>query len=122
MRLTRAFAAVGLVGAIAGSAMLMGAASGGAEQPAGLSRASFTQPQPNPYFPLTPGLVLHYRGTDGPAKFRERVAVTHKTKVIEGVKAVVVRDVLRRADGTVAEATHDWYADDNAGNVWYLGE
>ena len=122
MRLAQGVAAVGLVGVVAGSAMLMGAASGGAAQPAGRFSASFTHPQPNPYFPLAPGLVLRYRGTDGPAKFRERVAVTHKTKTIQGVQAVVVRDVLRRADGTVAEATHDWYADDNKGNVWYLGE
>ena len=35
---------------------------------------------------------------------------------------MVVRDVVRRADGTVAEATDDWYADDDQGNVWYLGE
>jgi hypothetical protein len=34
----------------------------------------------------------------------------------------VVRDVLRRTDGSVAEKTHDWYADDNHGNVWYFGE
>jgi hypothetical protein len=50
------------------------------------------------------------------------VTVTHRKKTIEGVRATVVRDVLRRADGSVAEKTHDWYAPDNRGNVWYLGE
>jgi len=122
MRLARGYVAAGLVGVVAASVMFLGAGSGGAAQPAGPFSASFTHPQPNPYFPLTPGLVLRYRGTDGPAKFRERVTVTHKTKTIEGVKAVVIRDVLRRADGTTAESTRDWYADDNRGNVWYLGE
>ena len=34
----------------------------------------------------------------------------------------MVRDVLRRADGSVAEKTHDWYAPDNRGTVWYFGE
>lgn len=106
----------------AGAAMFIGAGSGGAAESARPFSASFTHPQPNPYFPLTPGLVLHYRGADGPAKFRERVAVTHRARTIEGVKAVVVRDVLRSADGTLAESTRDWYADDNRGNVWYLGE
>jgi hypothetical protein len=38
------------------------------------------------------------------------------------VRATVVQDVLRRADGSLAEKTTDWYADDNDGNVWYLGE
>lgn len=84
--------------------------------------SDFSHPRTNPYFPLRPGLVLRYRGTDGPAKFRERVTVTHKTKMIQGIKATVVRDILRRADGSLAEATQDWYANDNAGNVWYLGE
>ena len=84
--------------------------------------SNFTAPKANPYFPLTPGLVLRYRGTDGSEKLHERLAVTNRTKTILGVRTHVVRDVLRRADGTVAEATSDWYADDNAGNVWYFGE
>jgi hypothetical protein len=115
-------AAVGVGAAVFISPAFTSPASGGAAQSASVFSASFTHPRSNPYFPLTPGLVLRYRGTDGPAKFDERVAVTHETKTIQGVKAIVVRDVLRRADGTVAEATRDWYADDDSGNVWYLGE
>jgi hypothetical protein len=84
--------------------------------------SDFSHPQANPYFPLQPGLVFRYHGTDGLQKFRERVTITHKTKMIQGVKATVVRDVLRRADGTLAESTRDYYAGDNSGNVWYLGE
>jgi len=82
----------------------------------------FNHPQADPYFPLRPGLVLRYHGTDGGKKFCERVTITHKTKMIEGVRARVVHDVLRREDGTLAENTHDWYANDNNANVWYLGE
>ena len=82
----------------------------------------FLHPQANPYFPITPGLVLRYRGTDDGEHLHEKVVVTHRTKTILGVKTRVVRDVLRRADGSVAEATDDWYADDDAGNVWYFGE
>ena len=88
--------------------------------PAG--QVGFSNPAHNPYFPLTPGLVVIYRGTDGPGKYRERVTVTHHTKMVDGVRTRVLRDVLRRADGSLAEKTHDWYAADDAGNVWYFGE
>jgi hypothetical protein len=33
-----------------------------------------------------------------------------------------VRDVVTDADGEVVEDTHDWFAQDRDGNVWYLGE
>jgi hypothetical protein len=84
--------------------------------------ASFSHPHGNPYFPLRPGMVLHYRGSEGSAHFRERVATTHRTRRILGVRTRVVHDVLRRANGTLAEQTRDWYAADNHGNVWYFGE
>ena len=51
------------------------------------------------------------------------MTITHWTKKIQGVRNTVVLDVLRRADdGTLAEKTWDWYADDNVGDVWYFGE
>jgi hypothetical protein len=84
--------------------------------------ADFTHPVENVYFPLTPGLVTRLRGTEGDEHFVEKVRVTHRTRMIAGVRAVVVHDVVRRPDGTLAETTDDWYADDDAGNVWYLGE
>jgi hypothetical protein len=84
--------------------------------------AHFTHPVDNPYFPLTPGLLTRLHGSDGDERFVEKVRVTHRTVMIAGVRAVVVRDVVRRPDGTLAEATDDWYADDDQGNVWYLGE
>jgi hypothetical protein len=82
----------------------------------------FVHPRQNRYFPLKPGTVYRYRGTDEGERLHERVVVTHRTKVIQGVRTTVVRDVLRRADGTLAEKTHDWYAPDDDGNVWYFGE
>jgi len=84
--------------------------------------SNFDHPQQNTYFPIEPGTVTRFRGTDDGQHFRERVLVTHKTKKIQGVRTTVLLDVLRRADGTVAEKTHDWYAADNDGNVWYFGE
>jgi len=84
--------------------------------------AQFDHPQQNPYFPLRPGTVSRYRGSEDGERFRETVTVTARTKSILGVRTTVVRDILRRADGSLAEKTFDWYAADNDGNVWYFGE
>jgi hypothetical protein len=89
---------------------------------AAVDPGNFTSPVPNPYFPITPGKVLHYRGSEDGVHYRERVEIADTTKTIQGVTTTVVLDVLRRADGSLAEKTHDWYADDNSGNVWYFGE
>jgi len=71
----------------------------------------------NPFYPLTPGTVMTYfDGTE-----TDRVEVTHDTKNILGVVATVVHDVVS-VDGVVTEDTFDWFAQDRAGNVWYLGE
>ena len=87
-----------------------------------LDPGSFAHPVQNPWFPLTPGLVTRLRGVDDGGQVKEVVKVTHRTKTILGVRARVFRDVVRRTDGSLAEKTHDWYAADDAGNVWYLGE
>jgi hypothetical protein len=50
-----------------------------------------------------------------------RVRVTTRAKVILGIDATVVRDVVREG-GELVEDTFDWYAQDACGNVWYLGE
>jgi len=89
----------------------------------GIDPADFTNPVANPYFPLKVGTISRYQGSDGAERFREQVKITQWTKKIQGVTTTVVFDVLHRADdGTLAEKTWDWYADDNVGNVWYFGE
>jgi hypothetical protein len=51
------------------------------------------------------------------------VEVLDKTKrIANGVEARVVRDVASDPDGEPIEVTDDWYAQDAAGNIWYLGE
>ena len=47
--------------------------------------------------------------------------VTRRTRVIAGITARVVRDTVTEK-GELVEDTFDWYAQDRAGNVWYLGE
>jgi len=75
----------------------------------------------NPWFPLAPGTVWTYRGVEDGRPSRDVVTVTHATRVIQGVRATAVRDLLY-VDGRLEERTTDWYAQDRAGNVWYLGE
>lgn len=104
----------------AGSAPRVAAA--GSHGSANVDPGSFSDPQANPYFPLRPGTVSRYRGSEGREVFRNRLTITHRTKPILGVQTRVVHDVTRRADGTLAEKTTDWYAADNDGNVWYFGE
>ena len=49
------------------------------------------------------------------------VTVTDKTKIVDGIEARVVHDVVSDR-GRPVEVTDDWYAQDALGNVWYLGE
>jgi hypothetical protein len=49
------------------------------------------------------------------------LTVTHLVDVIRGIRATVLHDKLY-LNGTLAERTTDWYAQDKRGNVWYLGE
>ena len=88
---------------------------------ASVDPADFTKPKANPYFPLTPGKVFVYRGTEGGDHLVEHLRVTHRTETIEGVETTVVKDTLF-ANARLAEATTDWYANDNNGATWYFGE
>ena len=116
------FGAAALIagGLLAGYVSAVGAPS--ADTRAAGHAVRFDRPQQNPYFPLRPGTVSRYRGSDEGERFRELVRVTHRTKKIQGVTTRVVRDVVRRLDGSLSEKTDDWYATDNDGNVWYFGE
>lgn len=91
-------------------------------EPHELDPARFVQRIDNPWWPMVPGATWTYRETepDGTVK-RVVVTVTDETKVIEGITATVVHDVVTEA-GDVKEDTYDWYAQDVDGNVWYLGE
>jgi hypothetical protein len=75
----------------------------------------------NPYYPLPLGRTLIYRGIkDGKTQI-DRVHITRRTKMLEGIRATTVTDVSTH-NGKLLEKTTDWYAQDKQGNVWYLGE
>jgi hypothetical protein len=77
----------------------------------------------NPYFPLEPGTTFLYKGVaeNGTTPQTDEMVVTNQTKVILGVRSVVVRDTVS-SHGRPIERTFDWYAQDKFGNVWYMGE
>jgi hypothetical protein len=83
--------------------------------------ASFVDRVDNPYFPLVPGSRWVYAGTTDAGKERVVTEVADQTQDILGVAATVVHDD-GYVDGKLIERTTDWYAQDRAGNVWYLGE
>lgn len=76
----------------------------------------------NPFLPLTPGATWVYRGTSAERRTTITVTVLPETREVDGVEATVVREVVTGRKGKVLERTDDWFAQDRAGNVWYLGE
>jgi hypothetical protein len=91
--------------------------------PAAVDPADFTTRIDNPYWPMRQGSRWVYRETDSEGtRQRVVVTVTRRTKLIaNGVRARVVHDVVTEK-GVPVEVTDDYYAQDRAGNIWYLGE
>jgi hypothetical protein len=81
----------------------------------------FTARIDNVYWPMRPGTTWRYRETSAHSEAYVRVTVTHRTRLVRGIRARVVHDVVRE-DGRLVENTFDWYAQDSGGSVWYLGE
>jgi hypothetical protein len=75
----------------------------------------------NPWYPLRPGTTYRYEGLDEGDPVIDVVAVTNRTRVIDGVRTRIVFDRLFKA-GHVVERTNDYFAQDTCGNVWYFGE
>ena len=92
-----------------------------------LSSATFDNPTEinNKYFPLTPGMEYTYEGftREGSNQVPHSIifTVTDLTKEIEGIQTVVAY-ILDYSDGELVEAEIAFYAQDNDGNVWFMGE
>jgi hypothetical protein len=133
---------LGLAAAVAAGLLLAGGASAGAAQPkqagplAGVPCAPLRSylpvnhfPTPtkidNRYFPLVPGTqyVLEGRASRGGAPLPHKVTftVTDVTMVIGHTTALAVWDVDEE-DGAVVESELGFFAQDDRGNVWSLGE
>ena len=79
----------------------------------------------NRYLPARPGTRYVFEGTantdEGVVQRRIVTTVTDMTKVVNGVRTVVVWD-RDFNDGVLAEAELAFWAQDKHGNVWLLGE
>ncbi|NUR09733.1 MAG: hypothetical protein HOQ22_00405 [Nocardioidaceae bacterium] len=75
----------------------------------------------NPWMPMRPGTRWVFVGRTDEGTEHTVVTVLRRTKVVDGVRTVVVHDVTRR-HGRLLEDTYDWYAQDRRGRVWYFGE
>jgi hypothetical protein len=92
-------------------------------EPVELDPADFSSDITNTWFPMKPGTRWVYREVDEDGQ-RLRVVVTATSvtrEIANGVTARVVRDTVTE-DGSLIEDTLDWYAQDQDGTVWYLGE
>jgi hypothetical protein len=86
-----------------------------------LDPGNFVRVIDNPYYPLPVGRTLVYRGIRDGVTQTDRVHVTSRTKVLEGITATAVTDIATHGR-KLLERTTDWFAQDKHGNVWYLGE
>ena len=79
----------------------------------------------NPYFPLVPGTEFFYKGTITEAgtvtPHTVTFTVTDLTKVINGVNTRVILDI-DNTGGEVVEAELAFFAQDDNGTVWNMGE
>jgi hypothetical protein len=92
------------------------------DEPVVLDPAQFVAVIDHPFWPMIPGSRWVYRETDLDGTVQQvEVTVTSETRDILGITATVVRDVVTEG-GELVEDTTDWYGQDAAGNLWYLGE
>ena len=104
----------------------------GEPEPAGdsqtaLDPAQFSAKVDHPLFPLSSLRSMAYVGVEGDPDSKERVRVRVVSRVLDdpgevsGVPVTVV-DVREFEDGELVEHTLDYYAQDDEGNVRYMGE
>lgn len=92
--------------------------------------ASFPDPTDltNPFYGPPAGVTYIYEAyavEDGEvqeeAEEEDRLERRSETKEIMGITAVIQHDEVS-VDGMITEDTDDWLAQDEEGNIWYLGE
>lgn len=124
MRLRRSAFVFALAAAIG---LLVFAAGAWALEPPKFDARDFSEPTDidNKWFPLTPGTQFVYDGEsdrgNGLRPARVVFTVTDVTKVINGVRTVVVWD-RDFSDGQLVEEEIHFHAQDDSGNVWSFGE
>ncbi|HKE14704.1 MAG TPA: hypothetical protein VKB80_07565 [Kofleriaceae bacterium] len=75
----------------------------------------------NAFFPAPVGATWAYEAQTDEGLDRIEVEVLDGTEDVWGAQVRTVRDT-EFIDGEMIEDTRDWFAQDAAGNVWYMGE
>jgi hypothetical protein len=125
-------AVLGLTLAVAMMLIAPGPARAGGTVELEFNPANFSDPLDidNTYFPLDPDTIFTYmaEGEDG-CEWDVTTVTDEVHAVAAGVTARVVRDAAYEDEdcggidsSELVEITDDWFAQDDAGNVWYLGE
>lgn len=75
----------------------------------------------NRYYPLVVGATWAWKGQFRQQPYTQRDVVLKYTRTIDGVvtRPVLDQDLVK---GTIIAGSIDYYAQDDQGNVWYLGE
>jgi len=82
--------------------------------------AEFQATVDNPFYPFMPGTTWKYLEKSGGATSTNTITVTRDTKVIMGVKCLVVHETVAR-NGRIAEDDYKWLAQHKDGTVWCFG-
>ncbi len=85
--------------------------------------ARFTSPTQidNSFFPQSVGAIRTYREETEDGTEIIEIEVMDETRVVAGIDCSVIRDRVY-LDDVIIEDTYDWFAQDDTGNVWYMGE
>ncbi|MBV6508642.1 MAG: hypothetical protein JJLCMIEE_01707 [Acidimicrobiales bacterium] len=92
-----------------------------------INPGDFTNPTQvtNSLYPVSEVTYAVMLGEDEGEPLRVEVALTPDVKTIEWADSsteTVVSQFIGLIDGQLTEVAYDWFAQDDAGNVWYFGE
>ncbi|MBB5791872.1 hypothetical protein [Jiangella mangrovi] len=119
--------AAGVVAAVALAVVLAGCGASQDTRRVDTATPSFTDPAAvtNPLFPVPPGGQVIQLGQEEGEPLRVEVTTLPRTRTVtwadQRIEAVVSQYVAYRA-GRIVEVALDYYAQDDDGGVWYLGE
>lgn len=86
-----------------------------------VTQAVFVDGVDHAYLPMPAGATWVYEAQTPDGLERIEIEVLADRRDVNGVDTVQVKDTAF-LDGVLREDTIDWYAQDDDGNVWYLGE
>ena len=107
--------------ALLGTAIFTGPVFAAAPDKAPADPAAYVSVIDNPWFPLTPGTTLVYKGKKDEKRADREFEVMAETRIIGGVTCLIAEDRVTLG-GKPAEKTIGYYAQDKDGNVWTFGE